>query len=94
MTRPRNVTVRVRLPRKWVRYLKALDAHDAADVGRVLEQIADHAFQGVIRPGAWERGWVCRVFGEAWLERMEPDPEVGHHERPRRRRAGARRSED
>jgi len=42
----------------------------AAEVAAVL---IDHAQQGVYRPGAWERAWVCQAFGEDWLYRLEPD---------------------
>jgi hypothetical protein len=48
----------------------AAPAGTAADV---LALLADHAQQGVYRPGSWERGWTCSVFGEDWLERLEPD---------------------
>jgi hypothetical protein len=36
----------------------------------------------VCRPGTWERhcacerDWLCRVFGEDWLGRLEPDPKT------------------
>ena len=54
------------------------------DLAGVLTELADHAQQGVYRPGAWEREGLCRAFGYDWLERLEPDP--GHpdiFERPR-----------
>lgn len=39
----------------------------------VLLRLIDHAQQGVYRPGAWERGWVCQAFGDEWTARMAPD---------------------
>jgi len=44
------------------------------DVAGVLLKLADHADQGVYRPGAWERGWLCSAFGNDWLARLEKDP--------------------
>lgn len=44
-----------------------------ATVEEVVAVLVDHAQQGVYRPGAWERGWICQAFGEAWLGRLEPD---------------------
>lgn len=46
-------------------------------VMRVLLQLVDHAQQGVYRNGAWERQWVCQVFGEFWLDRTEPGDPYG-----------------
>lgn len=47
----------------------------------VLEQLADHAQQGVYRPGAWERDWLCQVFSDEFLDRLEPgDPYSGGDE--------------
>lgn len=42
-------------------------------VVNVLNILIDHAQQGVYRPGAWERGWVCQAFGDEWLENVVPD---------------------
>jgi hypothetical protein len=41
-----------------------------------LEALADHAQQGVYRPGAWEREWIAQVFPVEWWEaKTEPgDP--------------------
>jgi hypothetical protein len=41
----------------------------------VLLELADHAQQGVYRPGAWERDWLRQAFGDDWtgdLERGDP----------------------
>jgi hypothetical protein len=43
----------------------------------VLATLADHAQQGVCRPGSWERGWLCQVFGDGWLDRTGPDTRQG-----------------
>ena len=39
----------------------------------IVAMLVDHAQQGVYRPGAWEREWVCRAFGYDWTARLEPD---------------------
>jgi hypothetical protein len=45
-------------------------ADSARDAVAVL---IDHAQQGVYRPGAWEREWLCQAFGYDWTQRLEPD---------------------
>jgi hypothetical protein len=45
--------------------------HRVADV---LMELADHAQQGVYRPGSWERPWLVQAFGDYFLERVETDP--------------------
>lgn len=42
------------------------------DPERAITKILDHAQQGVYRPGAWERDWLCVAFGDEWVERLEP----------------------
>jgi hypothetical protein len=63
-------------------------------VKEVVILLIDHAQQGVYRPGAWERDWLCQAFGLAWTSYLEPgDPygrDGGEHifqrpKRPRRR---------
>lgn len=45
-----------------------------ADAARdAVAVLVDHAQQGVYRFGSWEHAWVLQAFGDAWLERMEPD---------------------
>lgn len=63
-----NIQVTVMLPAEWAQRLEALGTVESA-----LLTLADHAQQGVYRPGAWERGWLCQVFGDEWLARVEPD---------------------
>jgi len=48
---------------------------DLKTVEDVIGKLIDHAQQGVYRPGAWERGWLCQAFGDDWIEFVEPDPE-------------------
>ena len=77
MTSHHLVPIAVRLPAEWVRNLRVLvdPASGLDDLAGVLTELADHAQQGVYRPGAWEREWLCRAFGYDWLERLEADPE-------------------
>ena len=48
-------------------------AWECATLADVVEKLIDHAQQGVYRPGAWERGWLCQAFGYDWTARLEPD---------------------
>jgi hypothetical protein len=41
----------------------------------VIEELIDHAQQGVYRPGAWERGWLISVFSDEWIDKLVPDHE-------------------
>jgi hypothetical protein len=72
MSEPVEVTVT--LPVKVAQRLGVLaERHGVSGVADVLATLADHAQQGVYRPGAWERAWVMQVFGDEWLARVEPD---------------------
>lgn len=42
-----------------------------------IEQLIDHAQQGVYRPGAWEREWLCQAFGYDWQAKLEPGDPYG-----------------
>ena len=91
MTRPVLVSITVELPDEWARNLEALvdPASGLRDVASVLVELADHAQQGVYRPGAWERGWLCQALGDGWLDRLEPDPDHPDiFERPKQRGQG------
>jgi hypothetical protein len=70
-----DVKVIVTLPAEVVRRLAVLSDTKSgpAAAAAVLATLADHAQQGVYRPGAWERDWVIQVFGDEWLDRVEPD---------------------
>jgi hypothetical protein len=43
----------------------------------VIEQLIDHAQQGVYRPGAWERGWLEQAFSFDWQDALEPGDPYG-----------------
>lgn len=43
----------------------------------VVEQLIDHAQQGVYRPGAWEREWLCQCFGYDWINNLQPGDPYG-----------------
>jgi hypothetical protein len=43
----------------------------------VLMELADHAQQGVYRPGSWERPWVHQAFGSEFESALEEDPTRG-----------------
>ncbi len=50
---------------------------EAERVREVLERLADHAQQGVYRPGAWEREWICSAFGYGWIKLLLPGDPYG-----------------
>jgi len=68
-------TVTVELPEEWARNLEALTGgtYGPADLAGVLIELADHAQQGVYRPGSWERPWLIQAFGYDFEDRLEPD---------------------
>jgi hypothetical protein len=53
------------------------------DPTEVLQRLADHAQQGVYRPGAWERDWIVQAFGDEFLDLLEQDPEAPYFQRPK-----------
>jgi hypothetical protein len=83
--RPRTYPVTVRVTAACRAALAALC--DAGDPAEALAELALRAEDGVTRPGAWERDWLCQAFGFAWQDRLVGDPDVEWMERPRRRRA-------
>jgi hypothetical protein len=48
-----------------------------------LQYLLGCVADGVLRPGAWERGWLEQAFGDEWRKRLEVDPDVPWHQRPR-----------
>jgi len=74
-----EVTITVTLPAHYAQRLAVLADPDMGlpDVEAVLFELADHAQQGVYRPGAWERDWLRMAFGDRWTERLEPDDSPG-----------------
>jgi hypothetical protein len=49
-----------------------------------LQYLLGCVLDGVQRPGAWERCWLEQAFGDEWQSRLEVDPDVPWHQRPRR----------
>lgn len=82
-----KVQVTVELSPSTVEMLSVLRHPGEApmSVESVLATLADHADQGVYRPGAWERGWLAQVFGDEWVGDLEQDPEASWRQRPRRK---------
>lgn len=70
--------VTIELPDTTYRLLQVLDS--AGSVETVLQTLADHAQQGVYRPGSWEREWLCQVFIEDWAGKLEPGDPYGRTE--------------
>ena len=48
----------------------------------IVLELIDHAQQGVYRPGAWERDWLCRAFGDDWTRHMQPGDPYGRPDSP------------
>jgi hypothetical protein len=69
--------VTIELSKTVADLLEVLSAGHAIKGGKkervrfVLEELADHAQQGVYRPGAWERAWICNAFGFEWTSQVE-----------------------
>jgi hypothetical protein len=74
--------------------LQTLTRGGCGPVKDVVIQLIDHAQQGVYRPGAWERDWLCQAFGRGWISCLEPGDPYGRDggelifQRPKRRRNG------
>lgn len=47
------------------------------NVTEVIQQLIDHAQQGVYRPGSWERPWLYSAFGDEWTKKLEPGDPYG-----------------
>ena len=54
-----NVELTIALPEEWFKRLCTL-----GDPDDVLLRLADHAQEGIARPGAWEHAWLQQVFVE------------------------------
>jgi len=48
----------------------------------VIYELINHAQQGVYRPGAWERDWLCQAVGDYWIEHLEPGDPYGRPDSP------------
>jgi len=57
----------------------------AGNVADVLGTLADHAADGVSRPGAWERDWLARVPWdvEDWEDGLVSDPDAAWRRVPK-----------
>jgi hypothetical protein len=77
------VKVNIELPEELVQMLAVLD--DRGRPEAALLELAVRAANGVCRPGAWERQWLYQAFGDAWEERLQPDPQAHWRQRPRKR---------
>lgn len=81
-----DITISVTLRADVADLLSALIDPDFGVTGLdgVIGTLVDHAWQGTLRPGSWERPWLCSAFGSDWTRRLERDPDVPHHDRRRR----------
>lgn len=75
----RREQITIELPRTTVDLLRVI-----GEPAQVLATLADHAQQGVYRPGSWERPWLEQVFGAAFTSKLERDPDAPYFDRPRR----------
>lgn len=75
-----KITITIEVSDTVYKLLQVLDPHGSAEV--VLLTLADHAQQGVYRPGSWERDWLVSVFGSEWIERLEPGDPYGRPDSP------------
>jgi hypothetical protein len=62
--------------------LQVLDRQ--GDACGTLVELVGRVVDGVTRPGAWERQWLEQAFGDAWQQRLEPDPHAHWRQRPLR----------
>ncbi len=63
-------SVTIALTETECKLLSCLD--EEGSVENVLLTLADHAQQGVYRPGAWERMWIEQAFGDDFEDLLEP----------------------
>lgn len=82
---PDDVTVTLTLPPWMHERLAALVDEYHADVQAVIMEVLDHVQQGVYRPGAWERHWLCQAYGYDWMVNVERDPDTPVFDRPKKR---------
>lgn len=64
-----NVCIELELSPTVLNLLQVLSETD--DVREVIYSLIDHAQRGVYRPGAWEREWIMRAFGDQWVDKLE-----------------------
>ena len=51
--------------------------NEEASAEDTIYRLIDRAAQGVYRPGAWERGWVCQAFGDEFIDHLETGDPFG-----------------
>lgn len=91
------ISITLSISARTARHLAALTGGDFGpeDIESVICKLIDHAQQGVYRPGANEREWVCQMFGYDWPANVEPDADGPRYQgkpvfdRPREREAGS-----
>lgn len=88
MKKPTTLTIEVSA--QELAALRVLN--ERGDAQCTLVELVGRVVDGVTRPGAWERAWLEQAFGEAWQERLEPDPSAPWRQRPRRLRARRQRA--
>ncbi len=49
-----------------------------------LYELSVRACDGVYRPASWEREVFVKLFGDEWLDRLEPDPVCSWRDRAKR----------
>ncbi len=60
----RKITIEVDKVRYRLLQVLTCGPYAPPSVEEVVGQLVDHAQQGVYRPGAWERAWLCQAFGD------------------------------
>lgn len=75
MSTPHTVTLNITVSIEVAQLLSVLD--DEGNCENVIDKLIDHAQQGVYRPGAWEREWLCQAFSDDWTSRLESGDPYG-----------------
>jgi hypothetical protein len=83
--KPARVTLTLEVSQTELAALCVLDGQ--GDARSTLAELVGREVDGRTRPGAWERPWLEQAFGDAWQERLEPDPTAHWRQRPRRSRS-------
>lgn len=71
--------------------LQTIADANGGSVEAVLQDLIDHAQQGIYRPGSWERSWLIQAVGERFTEFLEPGDPYGRRlgesifQRPKRK---------
>jgi hypothetical protein len=62
---------------KTYELLEVLTGEFNPTVESVIQNLIEHARQGIYRPGAWEREWLCQAFADDWIDNLEPGDPYG-----------------